>query len=300
MGACQCQFVQKIQNTDIPIEEKNLIHLNKNSKNIIYHSEDTKITTQSIVKKKTSEIHFFGCESTEKIETKNFFLKDPLSNKFQNKLNYSAKIQDQRRASNASISYSIHPPNFQKDEKMSLKISRTVIEEHGFDEDKMGKRINIELFGGNESGKTSFLMRFCRNKFENCYIPSITDEIQSTTAIIGVKIHPVFCRANRYSLNKVIDINKAKQSCFLIFFDFSSYRSFSQATQFIESCIINYGKRFPIFLVGNKNDLQLNKQITREKILSFCKKYRCQFFDISVKNNIGISALMKKIGYYFE
>ena len=50
-------------------------------------------------------------------------------------------------------------------------------------------------------------------------------------------------------------------------------------------------------LVGNKCDLK-NKNFNLDEIQYFCKNENIVFFEISVKNNIGISKMMQYISSF--
>ena len=149
----------------------------------------------------------------------------------------------------------------------------------------------ILIYGPPESGKTSFIIRYFENKFDSCYIPSFSDEITKKSCFLnyGKKFNLEIIVSN--NLNKIQNAD-----CYFIFFDISSKNSFEEAKKIIINYIINNNKK--IFLIGNKKDL---KNVVSEKnINDLCKKYNLEYFLISVKDNIGISAMMKKFGEIFD
>ena len=149
----------------------------------------------------------------------------------------------------------------------------------------------ILIYGPPESGKTSFIIRYFENKFDSCYIPSFSDEITKKSCFLnyGKKFNLEIIVSN--NLNKIQNAD-----CYFIFFDISSKNSFEETKKIIINYIINNNKT--IFLIGNKKDL---KNVVSEKnINDLCKKYNLEYFLISVKDNIGISAMMKKFGEIFD
>jgi len=149
----------------------------------------------------------------------------------------------------------------------------------------------ILIYGPPESGKTSFIIRYFENKFDSCYIPSFSDEITKKSCFLnyGKKFNLEIIVSN--NLNKIQNAD-----CYFIFFDISSKNSFEETKKIIINYIINNNKK--IFLIGNKKDL---KNVVSEKnINDLCKKYNLEYFLISVKDNIGISAMMKKFGEIFD
>ncbi len=156
--------------------------------------------------------------------------------------------------------------------------------------EKLKDEKTILIYGPPESGKTSFIIRYFENKFDSCYIPSFSDEITKKRCFLnyGKKFNLEIIVSN--NLNKIQNAD-----CYFIFFDISSKISFEEAKKIIDD-IINTNKT--IFLIGNKKDL---KNVVLEKnIHDLCKKYNLEYFLISVKDNIGISAMMKKFGEIFD
>ncbi len=156
--------------------------------------------------------------------------------------------------------------------------------------EKLKDEKTILIYGPPESGKTSFIIRYFENKFDSCYIPSFSDEITKKRCFLnyGKKFNLEIIVSN--NLNKIQNAD-----CYFIFFDISSKISFEEAKKIINN-IINTNKI--IFLIGNKKDL---KNVVLEKnIHDLCKKYNLEYFLISVKDNIGISAMMKKFGEIFD
>ena len=54
----------------------------------------------------------------------------------------------------------------------------------------------------------------------------------------------------------------------------------------------------PIFLIGNKSDLR--NQINIPDLKEFTQKYCFEECKISIKDSIGISSLLKKLGEIFN
>ena len=54
----------------------------------------------------------------------------------------------------------------------------------------------------------------------------------------------------------------------------------------------------PIFLIGNKSDLR--NKISIPDLKNFCNDYKCVEFQISIKENIGVSSVLKNIGDIFN
>ena len=86
----------------------------------------------------------------------------------------------------------------------------------------------IIICGPIESGKTSFSMRYCDNKFDNCYIPSFVNEISCKTLVLGQdkKLDLKFIVIN--NLNVIDNVD-----CFFVLYDLKSYQSFNDAKKIV-------------------------------------------------------------------
>ena len=150
----------------------------------------------------------------------------------------------------------------------------------------------IIICGPMESGKTSFSIRYCENKFDNCYIPSFMNEVSNKIFLLnnGEKI----LKIKFIVTNNIKDLDDV--DCYFVIYDLNSNQSFIQAKKLVEDNLIN--ENIHIFFIGNKSDLKC--VVNKNEVEDFCNKFKIQFFYISVKNNIGISALMVKFSQLFK
>jgi signal recognition particle receptor subunit beta len=147
---------------------------------------------------------------------------------------------------------------------------------------------SILIYGDKESGKTSFIMKICRHKFDPFYIPSFKDE--RIEKLLRLKPYSKKFQFEFIVSNDNDNIKPA--DCYLIFFDVTCLKSLNKAMNLIEKKIVNLNK--PIFLIGNKTDLKNNIDISF--VNDFIQKYKCNFFTISIKESNGISLLLERLG----
>ena len=148
----------------------------------------------------------------------------------------------------------------------------------------------ILIYGEHESGKTSFVLKICNNKFDIFYIPSFADENTKKTLILNQK---------KFNIEFIVsnDTSEIKEAdCYLIFYDLTSMTSYNIAKNLIIEKITKLNK--PIFLIGNKSDLR--NKISIPDLKNFCNDYKCVEFQISIKENIGVSSVLKNIGDIFN
>ena len=177
--------------------------------------------------------------------------------------------------------------------KSSDKVNTDISNKNSLIDNKIIKPKNyktIIIYGENETGKTSFVLKVCNNKFDVFYIPSFSDEKTNKNLILNSKNYNIeFIVSNDTSMIKECDL-------FLIFYDLTSLSSYNIAKNLIIEKI--YKMNHPIFLIGNKSDLR--NQINIPDLKEFTQQYCFEEFKISIKESIGISSLLKKIGEIFN
>jgi len=238
--------------------------------------KQTQASTGTEIKenKKLDNNYNSNTNNLNNINNNNNLNNNNLNNNISNNNNNSNNNNTNNNNSNNNIINNNNNISNNKENKIKSKDEKTIL-----------------IYGPPESGKTSFIIRYFENKFDSCYIPSFSDEITKKSCFLnyGKKFNLEIIVSN--NLNKIQNAD-----CYFIFFDISSKNSFEEAKKIIINYIINNNKK--IFLIGNKKDL---KNVVSEKnINDLCKKYNLEYFLISVKDNIGISAMMKKFGEIFD
>ena len=146
----------------------------------------------------------------------------------------------------------------------------------------------ILIYGEKEVGKTSFVMKICKHKFESFYIPSFNDE--RTEKMLCLQPY-----SKRFKLEFIVtnDTDVIKNAdCYFIFYDVTCLHSLNFAKNLIENKILNQKK--PIFLIGNKIDLKMNVEL--DLLNYYVSIYNLKLFNISIKESNGISSLLEKLG----
>ena len=147
---------------------------------------------------------------------------------------------------------------------------------------------SILILGLEDSGKTSLKMRYFEKKFDNYYIPSLNDEINTKLIYVKKKFIITFVVSNNTKFNNIDNYD-----CIFVIYDITNQRSFLKAKEIVNSLIEKQINK-TIFFIGNKIDLKTNfeEEKEKEKIKNIFNNQKIHIFFISVKNNIGISAMM--------
>ena len=150
----------------------------------------------------------------------------------------------------------------------------------------------IVIYGPEESGKTSFVLKYCNNKFDNFYIPSFEEEITNKNCVINTKPYKIKFIVS-INTNQIIDAD-----CYFIFYDMSSQSSLNSAIEILDKKLKYFDKL--IFFIGNKSDIKVKLDDSKLKEIISKNNIKCEIFYISVKDNIGIAAMMSKFREIFD
>ena len=158
------------------------------------------------------------------------------------------------------------------------------------------------MIGDSGVGKTSILSRFCGD----------TNFNHNLSSTIGVD-----CRINTIELNdkkfklQIWDISGQERfryiketyyrlaQGYIIVFDLSDYETFLNVKYWINECsntqFEKSGLIIPKIIVGNKNDIIKERQVSYEEVLEFAESQDIDYIETSAINNINIDNVFKKI-----
>ena len=161
--------------------------------------------------------------------------------------------------------------------------------------------IKIMTLGNTKVGKTNFILKYTEDKFEESHISTIGLDFKIKKVEINNKHYQLLlfdtAGQERY---KSIALNIIKDAHgILLMYDITDKTTFDSIPDWIQSIKDLKGDDFPLILLGNKIDLEEERNISKEEGQKFADKIGIQFFETSNKNGINIQeaglALIKKI-----
>jgi small GTP-binding protein len=159
----------------------------------------------------------------------------------------------------------------------------------------------ISLIGDSGIGKTSILLRFIDNVFK-----------EDTTSTIGVdfKIVSISLGDGTYAKMQIWDTCGSERfksltasfikSCpaFLLIFDITKYKSFKNLENWLKIINENTNPKL-ICLVGNKCDLENERQVPRDEAQKFCEKNNLSYIETSAKTSENIEKVFIQVAQNF-
>jgi GTPase KRas protein len=166
------------------------------------------------------------------------------------------------------------------------------------------------VVGGGGVGKSCLTIQLIQSHFVDEYDPTI-EGIKWSTASPNAKIADLFLPADSYRKQCVIDdevalldvLDTAGQEeysamreqymrtgeGFLLVYSITSRQSFEEIMTFQQQILrVKDKDYFPIIVVGNKCDLEGERQVSRQEGESLARSFGCRFIETSAKSRINV------------
>jgi len=149
----------------------------------------------------------------------------------------------------------------------------------------------IVVLGAPAVGKSSLTIRFVEDKFVDNYYPTIES---SYTKVVKHKNQEYALEINDTAGQDEFSILNNKHSIgthgYAIVYSITSRDSFNLC-ETIRDKILNYTGTdwVPIVLIGNKCDLESQRQVSKEELAALGQKWDCSYVESSAFSNINIT-----------
>ncbi|NVM03478.1 MAG: GTP-binding protein [Candidatus Helarchaeota archaeon] len=143
--------------------------------------------------------------------------------------------------------------------------------------------IKIVLVGDEEVGKTSIIIKYVKNRFTEDYKPTLGADF----AVKKLKFNEKKVKLYLWDIGGQKQFKNLHKyyyegaNLFLLVFDLTSYKTFENAINIWTEDIKNNYDTIPIILVGNKFDLENERQVLFEEI----EKKSLNFINFSIETS---------------
>jgi Ras-related protein Rab-6A len=151
-------------------------------------------------------------------------------------------------------------------------------------------RYKMVLFGDSRVGKTSLVERFIHDKFEESYISTLgynvyEKQIPYKDSIVSLMIWDIGGQEKFRDLRK--RYAEGAHIAFIVF-DVTNKESFLNVTTWRKD-LEEFAKKAPFILIGNKMDLDTNRQVSKEDGERTATELGAlDFFETSAKTGAGV------------
>lgn len=166
----------------------------------------------------------------------------------------------------------------------------------------------VIVCGDPNVGKTSIVLRYTNNAFKRTYLPSIgvniCEKTTFTKTLSGEDYTSKFVLFDIAGQNKFMMMRKhfyAGADAALLIFDLTKSNSFKSIPEWYKDIkkYLPSVENLPTFIIGNKNDLTDQREITKEEIDKLKEKLNLEYFETSAKTGNNVKLVFQKIADFF-
>ncbi|KAI7907493.1 ras-like protein 1 [Cokeromyces recurvatus] len=152
------------------------------------------------------------------------------------------------------------------------------------------REYKLVMVGGGGVGKSALTIQFIQSHFVDEYDPTIEDSyrkqcvIDSETALLDV-----LDTAGQEEYSAMREQYMRNGEGFLLVYSITSRMSFEEITTFYQQiCRVKDRDYFPMVLIGNKCDLETDRQVSSQEGRDLAKNFGCHFIETSAKQRIHV------------
>ncbi|KAI8971590.1 ras-like protein 1 [Mycotypha africana] len=152
------------------------------------------------------------------------------------------------------------------------------------------REYKLVMVGGGGVGKSALTIQFIQSHFVDEYDPTIEDSyrkqcvIDSETALLDV-----LDTAGQEEYSAMREQYMRNGEGFLLVYSITSRMSFEEISTFYQQiCRVKDRDYFPMVLIGNKCDLESDRQVSSQEGRDLAKNFGCQFIETSAKQRIHV------------
>lgn len=154
----------------------------------------------------------------------------------------------------------------------------------------MIKEYKLVVVGGGGVGKSALTIQLIQSHFVDEYDPTIEDSYRKQCTIDKeLVLLDILDTAGQEEYSAMREQYMRTGEGFLLVYSINSRNSFDELQSFYEQIQrVKDSDNVPVFVVGNKCDLEMERQVSYEEGLSLAKSFDCKFLETSAKQRINV------------
>ena len=151
--------------------------------------------------------------------------------------------------------------------------------------------IKIITLGDSRVGKTSLIVKYIENKFSITFVTTMGFDIKNKQITLkdGTEAKlMIFDTAGQERFKSLAENYIRKANGILLVYDISEKQSFQNIENWMDSIREN-SNELPIILIGNKSDLNDERQVSIEEGQQKADEFGCPFYETSCKTGDNVN-----------
>ncbi|KAG2215154.1 hypothetical protein INT46_006540 [Mucor plumbeus] len=152
------------------------------------------------------------------------------------------------------------------------------------------REYKIVMIGDGGVGKSAMTIQFIQSHFVDEYDPTIEDSYRKQCLVDSECVMlDILDTAGQEEYSAMREQFMRNGEGFVLMYSITSYHSFEQVQKLHDQIArVKDLDSFPVVLVGNKCDLEQDRQVPASVGRALAKVYNCQFFEASAKQRIKV------------
>ncbi|KAF9873205.1 ras small monomeric GTPase [Colletotrichum karsti] len=152
------------------------------------------------------------------------------------------------------------------------------------------REYKLVVVGGGGVGKSCLTIQLIQSHFVDEYDPTIEDSYRKQCVIDEeVALLDVLDTAGQEEYSAMREQYMRTGEGFLLVYSITSRQSFEEITTFQQQILrVKDKDYFPMVVVGNKCDLEGEREVTRQEGEALAKSFGCKFIETSAKSRINV------------
>ena len=157
--------------------------------------------------------------------------------------------------------------------------------------------LKIMLIGNSGVGKTCILSRFSSDSYNQSYISTVGIDFRIKTIEVNGKVIKlqIWDTAGQERFQSITSSYYRGAMGFLLVYDITDSQSFDCIGKWLRKIEENANEEAVIIILGNKCDLENEREIGMRQAQEIADRYRIPFMETSTKSNINIERAFNEI-----
>lgn len=155
------------------------------------------------------------------------------------------------------------------------------------------RKYNLVVMGSGGVGKSALTVQFVQGVFVERYDPTIEDSYRKQVEVDGEQcMLEILDTAGTEQFTAMKDLYMRNGQGFVLVYSITTASSLHELQQLRNNILrIKDDDDVPIILVGNKCDLEREREVTQSQGASLARAFNCHFLEASAKEKINVNEI---------